>query len=84
MDIKINERALEWYKPRTKKIKLNFEIEVDVDLYVLETLCREINSVKEDIVQPIVKDIEYKSIDDHWIVKVVRATQLLEKPIERT
>jgi len=84
MDIKINERAREWYQPRTKKIKLNFEVEVDVDLYVLETLCREINSVKEDIVQPIVKDIEHKSIDNHWIVKVVRATQLLEKPIERT
>lgn len=69
-----------------RKIKINLEIEVDLNLfmnYTKETNWTDTYTVREDIVEPLVADIEHKTIDDEWIVKVVRATQLLEKPFDR-
>lgn len=86
MDIEVNERAVDLgIVPRT--IKINLEIEVDTNLLMANTpegRWTDKFTVREDVVQPIVKDIEHKTMDDRWIVKVVRATQLLEKKIDRT
>ena len=73
MDIKINERAKDWY-PKTRVVKLNLELEVVMD---------EKTKVQE-LVNKIITDIEYESItttDNFCEVKIVRATQLLEKKI---
>ena len=76
MDIKINERAREWY-PETREVKINLELKVVLD---------EKTKVQE-LVDKIITDVEYESItttENFCDVKVVRATQLLEKQIKRT
>lgn len=76
MDIEINERAREWY-PQTREVKINLELKVVMD---------EKTKVQE-LVDKIITDVEYESItttENFCDVKVVRATQLLEKRIERT
>jgi hypothetical protein len=73
MDIKINERARDWY-PITREVKINLELEVVMD---------EKTKVQE-LVNKIITDVEYESItttENFCDVKVVRATQLLEKKI---
>lgn len=73
MDIKINERARDWY-PITREVKINLELEVVMD---------EKTKVQE-LVNKIITDVEYESItttENFCNVKVVRATQLLEKKI---
>jgi hypothetical protein len=73
MDIKINERARDWY-PITREVKINLELEVVMD---------EKTKVQE-LINKIITDVEYESItttENFCNVKVVRATQLLEKKI---
>ena len=71
MDIKINERAREWY-PQTREVKINLELKVVMD---------EKTKVQE-LVDKIITDVEYESLtttENFCDVKVVRATQLLEE-----
>tara|TARA_A100001201_G_scaffold114831_1_gene98442 strand:- start:415 stop:648 length:234 start_codon:yes stop_codon:yes gene_type:complete len=76
MDIEVNKRAVDLgIVPKT--IKINLELEVVMD---------EKTKVK-DLVNKIVTDVEYESLtttENFCDVKVVRATQLLEKKIDRT
>jgi hypothetical protein len=76
MNIEVNERAQGLYEPLFKTVKVNLEIEIVMD---------ETRPVRE-VVNNVVMDVEHESltVKDFHKVKVVRATQLLEKPIERT
>tara|TARA_Y100000004_G_scaffold178361_1_gene220872 strand:+ start:591 stop:821 length:231 start_codon:yes stop_codon:yes gene_type:complete len=74
MDIEINKRAEDWYQPLFREVKVNLEFEIILD---------EKTTVQE-LVNNIISDVEYESLttSDFCKIKVVRATQLLEKKIE--
>lgn len=76
MDIEVNQRAVDLgIVPKTIKINLELEIVLDEKTKV------------QELVNKIITDVEYESLtttENFCDVKVVRATQLLEKKIERT
>ena len=75
MDIEVSQRAIDLgIVPKTRAIKINLELEIVMDE----------KTSSQELVNKIVTDIEYESLtttQNFCEVKVVRATQLLEKKI---
>ena len=62
--------------------KVSIEIELDMDK--LRKTLRDDSLLCGDIVRMVCKEIKMENNEGAEIIKVVRATQLLEKKIERT
>lgn len=93
MDIQVNERAIDLGTiPRSRKVKINFEVEVDLDLvklidqdYIKLCLDQDVNIDVQYVANGIANKIHRKAMygdKEVDLYKVVRATQLLEKPID--
>ena len=84
MDIQVNEKAIDLGTvPRSRKVKINLEVEVDLDLVKLWD--QDENIDVQYVTNHIAKKIHRTAIkgdEEVDLYKVVRATQLLEKPID--
>ena len=73
MDIEVKQRAIDLgILPRTVKINLELEVVIDEKTTV------------QELINKIITDVEYESLtttENFCEVKIVRATQLLEKKI---